>query len=280
MAQDVMTQLHDAGLEVEHLEIGKLVRCKADGDKGGKRSGWYVVHEFRLDSGETVLVGRYGNWKRYGDRALEVVFDRPKLTAEERRQFKQQAEAARQKAADEKAERAREAAERAVRIWAGLPDSGSSPYLQRKKVKAYGLRFSRGSIVVPVRRVDGGLVGLQFIAADGSKKFLTGTAKRGAFHLIGNPSNGELLAVAEGYATAASVHEATGWPVAVAFDAGNLLPVAQAFRSRWPDARLVFCADNDAETEGNPGVTKAKTAAAELGGVVAVPDFSLLGAVA
>jgi putative DNA primase/helicase len=142
--------------------------------------------------------------------------------------------------------------------------------------------------VVPVSRIDGELVGLQFIAPDGSKKFLTGTPKRGAFHLIGSIGMGAddssptlliaddsspTLLIAEGYATAASLHMATGLPVAVAFDAGNLLPVGQALRAKWPEHRLVFCADDDTETEGNPGVTKATKAAQAVGGVVAVPKF-------
>jgi len=170
---------------------------------------------------------------------------------------------AREKAEAERQARAAEAASRALHLWDNLPDGGRSDYLNKKKVKGFGLRYSRGSIVVPVRNAAG-LVGLQFIDGNGDKKFLTGTPKQGAWHLIGDIASGVAhFWIAEGYATAASVHLATGEPVFVAFDAGNLVHVAQAVRSMYPAADLLIAADNDAATPGNPGVTKAREAAAE-----------------
>lgn len=119
------------------------------------------------------------------------------------------------------------------------------------------------------------LVGLQFIQNDGSKKFLTGTPKRGAFHMVGAvDADVPVLAVAEGYATAATVHEVTGWPVAVAFDAGNLEPVARAMRKARPSARVAIAADNDHRTEGNPGISKARAAAQAVDGAVIAPKFA------
>ena len=82
-----------------------------------------------------------------------------------------------------------------------------------------------------------------------------------------------ILCVAEGYATGASIHEATRYAVAVAFDAGNLKPVATALRVKFPDLRLILCADDDANTPGNPGLTKATEAAQAVAGLVALPDF-------
>lgn len=278
--QDVHAQLAQAGLLIDgEPEIGKLTRCRAEGDRGKKESGWYVLHELRLDSGQTVLVGRYGNWKQgTGEVGERIEFQQAAkaLSEQERQRLREVAQQASEQAAAERQARSEVAAARAADVWAKLPEQGASPYLQRKQVRAYGLRFSRGSIVVPLRRVVGGdLVGLQFIDADGGKKFLTGTAKRGAFHLVGNPlgTPDEVVAVAEGYATAATVHMATGWVTAVAFDAGNLEPVARALREAFPAARLVLCADDDAATEGNPGVTRARAAAVAVGGYVAVPDF-------
>jgi putative DNA primase/helicase len=93
----------------------------------------------------------------------------------------------------------------------------------------------------------------------------------GCYFLIGEPV--EVLCVAEGYATAASIHEATGNAVAVAFNAGNLVPAARALRARYPNSRIIICADDDAKTEGNPGLTKAHEAAQAVGGLFARPDF-------
>jgi putative DNA primase/helicase len=89
------------------------------------------------------------------------------------------------------------------------------------------------------------------------------------FFMIGEPT--QALCIAEGYATAASIHEATGHAAVVAFNAGNLLPVARALRGKFPDIKIVICADNDAQTSGNPGLTQAKAAAAAVGGFLANP---------
>ena len=112
---------------------------------------------------------------------------------------------------------------------------------------------------------------LQFIGADGEKRFLTGGRVSGCYFLIGEPDGA--LCIAEGYATGASIHEATGTAVAVAFNAGNLLAVARALRTKFPDLRLIICADDDASTPGNPGLTKAREAAQAVSALLAVPNF-------
>jgi len=131
------------------------------------------------------------------------------------------------------------------------------------------------TLIVPMVDETGLVQNLQLIFKAGGKKFLKGGRKSGCWHLIGEVSDS--LIVAEGYATAASIHEATGLPVAVAFDAGNLLPVGQALRALYPTALMLFAADDDHETEaagkGNPGLEKAEMAAAAVGGCVVSPTF-------
>ena len=165
--------------------------------------------------------------------------------------------------------------ERSAKIWEGLPEGGASDYLSAKQVRAWGVRFSRGAMVVPVRDADRKLVGLQFIQGDGAKRFLTGTQKRGSWHLLGDITPRAPIAVAEGYATAASIHQAMGWTVAVAFDAGNILPVVKALHAQHPEALFMICADDDYKTTGNPGVTQATKAAQHCGGRVVVPGFDI-----
>jgi len=152
-----------------------------------------------------------------------------------------------------------EARARAAKLWErAKPASNSHPYLVRKQVGAFGVRDLRGQLVVPLRDADGTLHSLQFIGPDGRKTFLTGGRKRACYHAIGRP--GRVLCLAEGYATGATVYQATGHATAVAFDAGNLLPVAQALRAKFPGLELVVCADNDHATPGNPGLTAAAQA--------------------
>ena len=122
---------------------------------------------------------------------------------------------------------------------------------------------------------------MQSITGDGEKRFMRGARKRGLYHAIG-PQVAGVLCIAEGFATGASIHEATGHPVAVAFDCGNLLPVARTLRGKYPQARILICADNDtataARTGRNPGIEAATEAAQAVGGVVAPPsDFPATG---
>ena len=72
---------------------------------------------------------------------------------------------------------------------------------------------------------------------------------------------------------------ATGETVAVAFDSGNLLPVAEAIRAKYPNAAITICADNDhsIQREGKPynvGLEKAKEAAQKVNGIVKMPMFT------
>jgi hypothetical protein len=111
-------------------------------------------------------------------------------------------------------------------------------------------------LVIPLR--DGAaLHSLQFIDAEGGKRFLTGGRVAGCYFSIGNPTSATALCIAEGFATSATIHEATGCQVAVAFNAGNLEPVARALRAKFPDVALILCAEDNVHTNGNPGLTKA-----------------------
>jgi putative DNA primase/helicase len=135
-------------------------------------------------------------------------------------------------------------------------------------------QLSDGCLIVPLCDENGALRSLQSIDANGEKRYLPGGRKRGCFHLIGKiDPHGQIL-IAEGYATAASLHEATGLTVAVACDCANLQPVGEALRKKYPAAMLIFCADDDAWTAGNPGAAKAKDAAQAVGGKIALPKFA------
>ncbi len=191
----------------------------------------------------------------------------------------QQAEKARQDAAHQAA------AGEAVALWEGAAevlDRSAAPYLLRKHVQPYGVRFGAGGwLLVPVRDAAGELWNLQRIApgkptGGPDKLFLKGGRKSGLWHFCGDPVGAAVLLVAEGYATAASLHEATGRPVAVAFDAGNLAHVAKALHQQYPAALLALCGDDDAQTFAqrghNPGRDKAMAAAKAVQGLAVFPE--------
>ncbi len=270
-------QLAEYGLEIEQVDTsGVLQRVRHRDDKPGKRDGWYVAHELATAGGRVLVVGVYG-WHRDGgcpEKGFRLKSSGQGLSGAERQELQRRRREAEQAARAARRKKAAEAARRAGEIWDKLPELGGSEYLKRKQVRAFGLRFSRGSVVVPLRTARGRLVGLQFISGEGAKKFLTGTAKQGAYHLVGEPKPGKRLAVAEGYATVATVHRATGWACAAAFDAGNLEAVCLALREAYPRSALVVCGDDDRHTAGNPGRTKAQRAAESAGGLALFPRFA------
>ena len=176
-----------------------------------------------------------------------------------------------------------QASAQAVQQWNAATDTGQSAYLVRKGVAAYGLRFEAdGALLVPMKDVAGALHNLQRIAptpptnGGSDKLFLKGGRKSGLWHWCGNPQGASVLLLAEGYATAASLHQATGYPTACAFDAGNLPHVAKALHQAHPAALLVICGDDDrataARTGNNPGQQKATAAAQAVQGLAVFPQ--------
>lgn len=184
---------------------------------------------------------------------------------------------ARRRRGGEELQRHIETAARALSLWecAGKPNV-DNPYLRSKNVGVFGIREIGGWLLIPMRDADSFLWNVQRIGSNGCKLFERGARKRGLFHLLGGPVAG-VLCICEGYATAASVHAATGYPVAVAFDAGNLEPVACNLRAAFPSARIIVCADDDsgtaARTGRNPGMEAATAAARAVAGLVARPMF-------
>lgn len=191
-----------------------------------------------------------------------------------REQEEARAEANRQKAAEA-------AAKRAASQWRMASPDGVSPYLSRKQVNAESCRFlADGAIIIPMIRYDETpprLVGKQQINADGSKKFSSGMIKSGAMCRLGDaPKEGDLVFVAEGFATAGSIRLATNflYPVFICFDAGMLMPGVEILRKLYPSSRIVICADDDYLT-GGAGLAKASAAAEAFGASVFLPTFSV-----
>ncbi|WP_433703903.1 AAA family ATPase [Paraburkholderia sacchari] len=253
----------------EIIGDGRIHRCRGPEDKGGKQSAWYVFFADGIGG------GAFGDWKS-GLRETWRGEASAKLTPGQRKAW--EARIAERRAAEE-AERAHahtEAAAAVSTIWDRARDaSADNPYCTRKRVRPYGLKefHDRHTLIVPIRKVSGELVSLQFIDADGTKRFKTGGELAGCCYQFGGDPAAGVLLIGEGFATCASAFDATRQPVACAFNAGNLLAVARAWREKLPGVRIVLLADDDNETAGNPGMTRATEAARAVGGTVAVPDF-------
>ena len=251
---DVLHQLRAFGLVVDVLQVGtdRMVRTKVEGDR--EKRGWYILHEFTTSRGDLLIVGSFGAWRGNENHARKVELRKVEIDPVEAAALKRRLAEDRKRADEARKRDADKAADAATVMWARLSEDGDSDYLADKKVPGLpGLRYTaNGTAVIPLLDTQGRIHGLQFLrtpaAAERSKRpakefWPKGIVKKGHFHLIGSPS--WIVLIAEGYATAATLHTATHHPVAVAFDAGNLLPVAEALRKRYPQTKILICADND-----------------------------------
>ncbi|EEL0032170.1 toprim domain-containing protein [Salmonella enterica] len=135
--------------------------------------------------------------------------------------------------------------------------------------KTGGVTFRTGDVVAPLYDDAGTLVNVQLINADGLKRTLKGGAVKGTCHIIeGQKQAGKRLWIAEGYATALTVHHLTGETVMVALSSVNLLSLASLARQKHPACQIVLVADRDLNGDGQ---TKAAAAADACEGVVALP---------
>ncbi len=193
------------------------------------------------------------------------------------------------------------AAHKALALWKiAKPATENHPYLVNKQVKAHGLRLAPwlrsfkdddgnyqkltidNCLILPLYNAEGELRSLQAIfpehnpTLDRNKDFMPRGAMAGLFWWIGAKSTTVLIA--EGFATAASLYEQTGYRVYMAMTANNLLAVGRIVREKLPTHDIIFCADNDTKTPVNAGLTKSTAAALEIeGGVIAPPisgDFN------
>lgn len=222
--------------------------------------------------GVTILSDDHGVAHCFRCGVVEKRREERQLSAVERQAFARRMQALRQQHDHEQRQRQAEAATAAAIRWAAARVAAVHPYLNAKGVRAHGIRVeSSSTLLVPVRDVAGTLRSLQSISADGEKRFVLGGRIKGCYHAIGKPSG--RLVVCEGYATGATIREDSGHAVAIAFNAGNLLPVALALRAKFPRIALVIAADDDWKTEGNPGLTAATEAARAVNGLLAVPNF-------
>jgi putative DNA primase/helicase len=282
------------GIEFGLTRSGKPHRFKVSGDRHGSLNGWYVLFIDGIPAGE------FGSWKS-GIRQTWCSKGYEELSDDERQAIAtRMAEAKAAREAEER-ERHGEAARLANLLWqSASPADDTHPYLVRKGVRSYGLRVGTwtktnddgeewlrvdGALLVPIMLTSGKVVSLQAIFPDKhhttgrDKDFMKDGRKRGGFFLIGTPPHdGGTIVVCEGYATGATIHAATGWCVAVAFDAGNMVAVAEDLRALLPGVNFVIAADNDrwssmGEIE-NPGVHFAERAAFAVRGRLVVPQFA------
>jgi phage/plasmid primase-like uncharacterized protein/adenosyl cobinamide kinase/adenosyl cobinamide phosphate guanylyltransferase len=271
-------QLRDAMLEAglqppEHIELdGKIHRFRT-GTKGSgsqssgiDKSGWYVGY---MDG---VPAGRFGCWRSGIEIAWRADVGR-KLSAAEEMAHARRMQEARAARDAELAKQRQAAAETVEIIWSSASAAHQDhPYLLRKGIKPHGSRVTGdGRLVVPLYGQDGALSSLQYIAHNGSKLYHAGSETGGKFWMIGTMDEPGVLYVAEGFATAATIHETTGRPCVAAYSASGLVPVTGAMREMYGQQQIiVIVADHD---KTGTGQKYADQASAKYGARVVIPPI-------
>ena len=257
----------DLGAHIQPVPDGVLHRFDDPEGKRHNQCCWYVLYP------DSIPAGAYGNW-RTGYQATWKAERR--VDEAEISKIRAEIAAAKAKREAEKQANQATATHRAQTIWdTASPAPVEHPYLKAKAIPALSLKCSGAALLVPLRDVDGQLCSLQTIAPDGSKKFMPKGRISGCFCLTGAqvlPSTGKVY-ICEGFATAATIASTVKLPTVAAMNAGNLLPVAKAIHSRYPQLHLVIAADNDRQTPGNPGLTKGREAATAVGADFTYPTL-------
>ncbi|PCI26485.1 hypothetical protein COB52_05975, partial [Candidatus Kaiserbacteria bacterium] len=251
---------------------GKWHRVAVEGDAHGQKSGSYRGFI------EGIPAGLITNYKM-AEGPRKWVSSAAEINPEELERSKAAAAARKaQQEADLKAQYT-QVAKQAYAMFKNADLAPSSHvYLERKQVTGETLKVDKaGRLLVPLTNERGFIENVQSIAPDGTKMYLKNGRKSGLMHMLPGKKDGPII-IAEGYATAKSLQQATGFTTVVAFDGGNLAPVAETLAKQHPERPLVIAAEDDhrvfAKLNRNPGIEAAHRASERSGAKVITPDLT------
>jgi len=234
---------------------GQLKRFRVQDDKSGTKNGWYVLFN------DGLVAGSFGNWKT-GFTCSWCAKNSEELSKGDRYQLKQQRIKASRERELQRHQEQHDTAIKCGQLWndANQLVKANHPYLINKSIRAYGIRQLGKNLLIPVQDAQNRLVSLQFIMPNGDKTFKSGGKVKGCFCLIGELKG--TMFICEGYATGATIHQATGKSVVVAFNASNLSAVISALKAQGLGyLNIIIVADNDALNKVNTGLIKGQECA-------------------
>lgn len=261
---DLIAEMQSIGLNVSFLNTsGELVRVPVTAtqgirpDKGNEKSGWYVINTFN-----DYLYATYGNWRtgaEYKWSSVEI----STLDHGERQKLQEALAKAKEEAEKQKKERYEEVAEDCQKRFQSYPEAIHHDYLKNKQIKSFNLRTHNNALVIPIYNLSGKIRSLQYIQADGQKRFVSSGEVKGNIFLIGADYRSldklDTIVITEGMATGASIYQATNLPVACVFSANFGKDAVKNIRDK-TDARLILAFDND---ESGLGKKKAEEIASQ-----------------
>ncbi len=277
MNSNLLAVFKEYGLIINDLPIldGTLKRVPT-GDNPKSKNGWYVGHS-KIINGKEYQTCVIGDWQKSSSGLFTYrSWKDDKVSQSDLETLRQaQHELARKHKMAQRNEQKKIAKIEAERF-SKLATSGTSDYLTRKKVSPHGIRFDGGNIVIPACDIQGNITTLQTIFPNGGKRFSKGGKKQGSFFGIGAINELTPVCFSEGYATGATIYEALGYPTITCFDAGNIEPVVQAHREKYPHHKFIIFADNDCwkPEHGNTGRDKAIQASKIHGCYWLIPEFN------
>jgi len=311
---DFIEEFHSALVAAGFNPINGVIKaddqwhpCLYGDERGTKCSGAYTIKIVDGDFAIGCYFTRKDPDKKFKWHSKSSV----KMTSEERRARKKRME---EHEAEKMIELERKHKRLALMLTAAYkklpkynPEKWEHKYLERKGIQPHGIKYRHKGkeLIIPIYGPDGRVFTVQRITQEGRKFLFTGGKKKGCyFPFTKKGEDFRLILICEGFATGATIRQATGLPVAAAIDSGNILHVLHTLKLKFPQSKFVICADNDAWTfqEGkrpkdivareipaddarwlewreagmlwNVGIDKARQAAAKAGGAsVVAPDF-------
>jgi len=236
MTTALLNHMQEAGLPCnqEILIDGEIHRYSAKG--GRSKDEWYVCYP--LPEGQFLCV--YGSWRESceGKHIFKSWSDDTELSY-----LDDQYEETQRKIQEKLALDAIEGVKTVKSYWESSQPALEHPYLSRKRIKPYGIKVFNDNLLIPVYGTEDQLISLQKISPDGTKRFAYHTNTRFGRYILGEVASARRILVCEGFATGASIHEATGECVAVAFSASNTWKVGHALQEKYPGKSISLCSD-------------------------------------
>lgn len=210
--------------------------------------------------------------KKYGFKLEKNAPKVSKTIIEERKKQREENEKLAEIEAKNTLELQRKQALKARNIFRRAKECDTHPYLTKKDILSHGCRVDKDNVLIVPLYFRGSLVSVQYIFADGQKKYLYGARKQGVYGYIGDDVT-DIIYICEGFATGATIQEATQKSVFISLDSGNLVHVASEVRKMYPLHKIVICADNDQYKKSNTGIKAAEKASCKIDADIVYPIF-------
>lgn len=252
---------------------GRWHNIPADDGKPGNKSFGYVAYQ----NPDGSIGGKITNYYRSDENEPFIFTDKEKPKTRPPRNIIAQQNEARERQQLELERSYALAARRAEYVYSQLSHAPADhPYLARKQIDPYMAKINQsGQLVIPMINAEGKIQSLEFISDNGFKKIMPKSKASGAFTPLGflRDKSPPQIIIAEGFATAASLHDATGIPTVHARGKGNIATVTDIMRTRHPDAQIIIAADNDQSKKNNWGLATAQAIQANQPVIIMLPEI-------